>query len=311
MKRLIAVLVTIGILFTSLPALGAEFLGNMEVINCNEWVSLRQEPDTGAARIAKVPLGAIVTNCKTTRTDGWVYAEYEDRSGYILAKYLQQCEGVSIHSAMLVMGWADCYEDLRTLETDGAIMPNTIVRNCVEYASGRTYVEYNGRCCYISSENAAPYTELSHYPLQMTLYYSSEFFDEAYIPPALDIGIAYAEDYDLAAYEYTEYDYTEFAPVDEDTPKVNFVLYADYTLKNVHLFSVYIQYDEEKGTEVIEATLENIQYEMDPEHPLAVTAVMYGDMPNLALGYEDDTGVYHFAFVEMSGEDGSLYLNQF
>ena len=55
----------------------------------------------------------------------------------------------------------------------------------------------------------------------------------------------------------------------------------------------------------------HIQYQVDPEHPLSVTAVMYGDMPNLAVGYEDWTGAYHFVFVEISGEDGSIYLNEF
>ena len=38
---------------------------------------------------------------------------------------------------------------------------------------------------------------------------------------------------------------------------------------------------------------------------------MYGDMPNLAVGYEDETGAYHFAFIEISGEDGSILLSEF
>lgn len=100
--------------------------------------------------------------------------------------------------------------------------------------------------------------------------------------------------------------------MDEDTPKVHYVLYAEETLKNVHLFSVSIRcIDDETGEEVLDATLEDIQYQLDPEHPLSVIAVMYGDMPNLAVGYEDGTGAYHFVFVEISGEDGSIYLNEF
>ena len=39
--------------------------------------------------------------------------------------------------------------------------------------------------------------------------------------------------------------------------------------------------------------------------------MIWGDMPNLAVGYEDDAGVYHFAFIEISGEDGSLILREF
>lgn len=100
--------------------------------------------------------------------------------------------------------------------------------------------------------------------------------------------------------------------MDEDTPKVHDALYADSTVKHVHLFSVSIQcVNAESGAETVKATLENIQDEMAPEHPLAVTAVMYGDIPRQPVGYEDQTGVYHFAFVEMSGEGGSLCLSEF
>jgi hypothetical protein len=165
---------------------------------------------------------------------------------------------------------------------------------------------------YVDAGLAVPYNELSHFPQEVSLHYDYRIFDEAYVPPALALGVAYTEDYDLSAYDYTAYDYTEFEPVDEDTPKLHYVLYADSPVRHIHLFSVSIQcVDAETGQETITATLENIQYEMDPEHPLAVTAVMYGDMPNLAVGYEDQTGAYHFAFVEMSGEDGSLYLREF
>ena len=60
-----------------------------------------------------------------------------------------------------------------------------------------------------------------------------------------------------------------------------------------------------------DAVLENIQYQVDPEYPLLIRAVMYGDMPNLVVGDQDETGYYHFAFVEISGEDGRFLLNEF
>ena len=105
----------------------------------------------------------------------------------------------------------------------------------------------------------------------------------------------------------------EFMEADsEDLPKVSFVLYTDTVISTVHLFSVSIRsMDDETGEAVLDLTLENIKYQMDSEHPLSVGAVIWGDMPNLAVGYADEEGVYHFAFIEISGEDGSLILREF
>ena len=44
------------------------YIGNMEVVNCNEWVSLREKPSTSAARLVTVSLGAIVHSCSATST---------------------------------------------------------------------------------------------------------------------------------------------------------------------------------------------------------------------------------------------------
>lgn len=59
----------------------------MTVVNCEEWVSLRAEPDTSASRLAKVPLGAEVTGCIDAGS-GFIACEYQGKRGYILAKYL-------------------------------------------------------------------------------------------------------------------------------------------------------------------------------------------------------------------------------
>lgn len=315
MKRFVSVLILVSMVLSVLPAMAENvFYGHMEVVNCKEWVSLREEPRTGARRLAKVPLGAVVTQCQSYGT-GWVYAQYEDLDGYIQDQYVQVLEGLDVYSAMMVTNCetgTDYYETIGALSADGFIPADTILRNCAVMASGRAYVEYCGRSVYVDADSVVPYSQLSHYPLQMTLHYNDHIFEEGYEAPALDLQIAYTEDFDLSASDYTEYDYTEFEPVDEEIPKVKFVLYTDKTIKNVHLFSVSLRcINDETGEEVLDTTLENIQYQMDPGQPLSVTAVMYGDMPNLAVGYEDETGVYHFAFVDISGEDGSIYLSEF
>ena len=116
-------------------------------------------------------------------------------------------------------------------------------------------------------------------------------------------------------YDYSQYDFAEFGlpeGIDADTPAVEFVLHSDKTLNHVHLFNLSpVSWDDETGDTVYDATLEHIQYQVDPGHPLSVKTVIWGDAPNLAVGYADEDGTYHFVFVEISGEDGSLLLREF
>lgn len=314
MKRFAVMILLLCLLLATLPALAEnEYYGNMEVVNCNEWVSLRERPSTAAKRLVKVSLGAVVSNCQQFDSE-WIYAEYDGHGGYILAEYLEPSDGRLTFNAMMITiaDGAPFYATIDSEEAIDFIPSNTIVRNCHIMDNNRVCVEWGGRWGFISLLHAEVYNEMLHFPRQMTLHYNYNTFSEAYEAPALDLKIAYTEDFNLSVYEYNEFDYTEFEPVDEDIPKVRFVLYAASPVKQVHLFSVSIQcIDDETGAEVMDAILENIQYEMTPEHPLAVTAVMYGDMPNLAVGYEDGTGAYHFAFIEISGEDGSILLNEF
>ena len=72
-----------------LLALGrAEEPVSMRVCGCDEWVSLRAEPDTRSERLLKVPLGETVYNC-VPANERFTYCEYEDRAGYILTGYLE------------------------------------------------------------------------------------------------------------------------------------------------------------------------------------------------------------------------------
>lgn len=64
----------------------------MVVVNCDEWVSLREAPSTSASRITTVPLGAVVYNCTPSSGD-FVQCEYSGMIGYILSDYLQLMDG--------------------------------------------------------------------------------------------------------------------------------------------------------------------------------------------------------------------------
>ena len=53
------------------------------------------------------------------------------------------------------------------------------------------------------------------------------------------------------------------------------------------------------------------QPHLTPDRPLAVTTVFYGLIPNNGISYVDKDGVTRTFAVDMSGEDGSLYLWEF
>lgn len=59
-----------------------------QVVNCNEWITLRSHPSTSAASLARIPLGAYV-NYISNSTDGFYYIEYNGMRGYSLQAYLE------------------------------------------------------------------------------------------------------------------------------------------------------------------------------------------------------------------------------
>jgi len=284
-----------------------EYVGNMEVVNCSEWVSLREAPGTTAKRLVKVSLGSIVRNCYAF-SDEWYYAEFDGYGGYILAGYLRPSENDTTFSAMLTIDCeygAEVYPTITSEEIFDLIPENTIVRNCRVENNGRVYVEYGGKCGFVEADYAAAYNQLSHFPGRITLL--ANLYGGVYDGPAPSLRIDRAEDFPLAAYNYSEYEQEETAD-----PMARFVLHSDTVLNHVHLFNAELRdWDSDTGEAIYDAALENIQYQVDPEHPLVIRAVIYGDMPNLVVGYQDEAGYYHFAFVEISGEDGSLILREF
>ena len=313
MKQFVALLLLLCMAFTYMPALAdTEYIGNMEVVNCNEWVSLREQPDTTAKRLVKVSLGAIVSNCEQLNEE-WIYVEYDGYSGYILAQYLEPSDNRLTFSAMMVtiLDGAPLYATIDSTESIGVIPANTIVRNCCIMDNDRIYVEWGGRCGFVSLMHAEVYSEMLHFPSAITLY--ETLYAQADEHETTALRIADVNDFPIKDYNYNIYEYTDFMEADsEDLPKVKFVLYSDEAICKVHLFSVsMIDWDDETGIIAYEATLENVQPLVDPEHPLCVGAVIWGDMPNLAVGFEDAEGKYHFAFIEISGEDGSLMLREF
>ncbi len=67
------------------------------VVNCNEWISLREYPSTSAPRLAKIPLGTVVKVSKyhgmdgadPSPCDGFIRTQYNGQYGWCLMNYLR------------------------------------------------------------------------------------------------------------------------------------------------------------------------------------------------------------------------------
>lgn len=58
-----------------------------QVVNCNEWITLRATPSTNGTDLAHIPLGAYVTYISTAE-NGFYCIEYNGQRGYALQSYL-------------------------------------------------------------------------------------------------------------------------------------------------------------------------------------------------------------------------------
>lgn len=86
MKRMLILMLAAMILCAS-GAL-AEVPDEMRIVNCQEWVSLRAEPDSATQRFAEVPLGATVRGFYQSNGE-FTQCEYDGVVGYILTQYLE------------------------------------------------------------------------------------------------------------------------------------------------------------------------------------------------------------------------------
>ena len=68
---------------------------------------------------------------------------------------------------------------------------------------------------------------------------------------------------------------------------------------------------DDNGEIHFKSTVAHRQDRLTPDRPLVVTTVFFGDIPNNGISYMDKDGVTHSFTVDMSGEDGSLYLTEF
>lgn len=106
------------------------------VVNCESFVSLRQEADDSTDRILKVPLGATVY--VNGLWHGWALSEYQGRYGWIKTQYLELSDPYYTDSNE--GDYNSSYEDEGdSCDDPGYYLGGMYVVNCEEWISLREY----------------------------------------------------------------------------------------------------------------------------------------------------------------------------
>ncbi len=154
MKKLVSILLLFSLMLSIMPALATAISPVMRVSNCNSYVSLRETPDTKSARLVKVHLGELVTDCESA-PNGFVKCTFDGQTGYILEKYLKT---TSESSGSIVLpnqkvtkcnSWVSLREDASTSSARLAKVPlGATVKSCV-LEGAFVKCTYDGKTGYI------------------------------------------------------------------------------------------------------------------------------------------------------------------
>ena len=155
MKKLIPIILILSLLLTLIPAAADAPTTVMEVYNCNEYVSLREKPDTKSKVLEKVYKGNLVYFCGEAAA-GFYHVEFCGQDGYILSKYLK---GTEYHESVViepnqqvynVKEWASMRKEPDTKSARIQQVPlGAIVTRCLIGDEGWMLCTYNGKTGYI------------------------------------------------------------------------------------------------------------------------------------------------------------------
>ncbi len=174
MKKWLCALLCAALMLTALPqlkALAIEVSDVMQVVKCNDYVSLRQSPDKKSERLKKVHLGELVTDCSDAG-NGFVYCKWGDTYGYILADYLKTRTDIPSPQDVLKNQMVyNCneYVSLR-VEPDSKsdrlikVPLGAIVTGCVYWPGNFIKCEYKGKTGFILSK----YLKTADYTVKVT-----------------------------------------------------------------------------------------------------------------------------------------------
>ena len=63
-------------------------IGDIYVVDANEWITLRESPSTKGNEIEKIPTGHFVVLLEKTTDDFWMVQAEDGNIGYVMCSYL-------------------------------------------------------------------------------------------------------------------------------------------------------------------------------------------------------------------------------
>ena len=137
-------------------ATAQDSIGSMYVVNCNEFITLRSQPDTSASELDRIPLGARV-DILEGGGNGFTKVSYKGQTGYALAYYLGSINSLGYESKLLRVVNCNEWISLRTAPDTSASTITRIplgesARYISEAGNGFYQVSYNGQVGYALAE---------------------------------------------------------------------------------------------------------------------------------------------------------------
>ena len=124
MKRLISCMLALMLLLSC--AAHAASLDQLHVVGCEEFITLREEPSTGAKAIVQIPLGALVT-CYEYTENGFARVYYGGCFGFVQAQYISEVNPETGGEWRIPMYVANCNEFI-SLREDASTSSNCMQR---------------------------------------------------------------------------------------------------------------------------------------------------------------------------------------
>ena len=107
MKRILTCILAL-MLLLSCTAYAAS-LDQLHVVDCEEYITLREEPSTSAKRVVQIPLGALVT-CYEYTENGFARVYYGGCFGFVQSRYLSEVNPETGGEWRIPMYVANCNE---------------------------------------------------------------------------------------------------------------------------------------------------------------------------------------------------------
>jgi hypothetical protein len=105
-------------------------------------------------------------------------------------------------------------------------------------------------------------------------------------------------------------DYDEFS-IDETEPQSRVALTTDRTVHELNVLMLALESVDDDGN--IHFSTEELleDYSLLPDTPLVLVMTFYGSIPQYGISYEDESGTTRYFAFTVSGEDGSILLDEF